>query len=363
MLSRGSGVSKLFSTQTKEQGQRSEDSSPSLRQQPMKQSHSQQSFDSAILDGSLPDESLSVDSDFSDNFVVLMDSESGMESMRPNNTPVGSRGSPAPGTEGGSSADLSSSLSQSTEDMSQDMSSVLLLILSGTACTMEAQGEDQVMAFQAQNLANVELGNVKQSDLLAGQLQGEPIQRQDGQTNRDTPALCMRAEMGPSAAQRSALAESLGFLDVRVQNCQADLLASTVANIGPFLEDEFSVDGQPMRLQVCNVTITMKDDGPRIYPTSPQPVPAKFVIDQLVLERGDDGFMRIKAEGADSKSSADVPVVGCNNPNSYNHVQQQCDRQTLESRLCDAQAALNQALEERERLLVEVRKYNPTFTL
>lgn len=44
-----------------------------------------------------------------------------MESMRPNNTPAGSRSSPAPGTEGGSSADLSSSLSQSTEDVSQDI--------------------------------------------------------------------------------------------------------------------------------------------------------------------------------------------------------------------------------------------------
>lgn len=47
--------------------------------------------------------------------------ESGMESMRPTSTPAGSRGSPAPGTEGGSSADLSSSLSQSIEDLSQDM--------------------------------------------------------------------------------------------------------------------------------------------------------------------------------------------------------------------------------------------------
>lgn len=52
---------------------------------------------------------------------VCFASESGMESMRPNNTTAGSRGSPAPGTEGGSSADLSSSLSQSTEDMSQDL--------------------------------------------------------------------------------------------------------------------------------------------------------------------------------------------------------------------------------------------------
>lgn len=52
--------------------------------------------------------------------VCIMFPESGLESMRPNNTPAGSRGSPAPGTEGGSSADLSSSLSQSTEDVSQD---------------------------------------------------------------------------------------------------------------------------------------------------------------------------------------------------------------------------------------------------
>lgn len=58
----------------REQVQRSEESSPSLRHQSMKPSQSQQSFDSAILDGSLTDENISIDSDFSDNFVVLMDS-------------------------------------------------------------------------------------------------------------------------------------------------------------------------------------------------------------------------------------------------------------------------------------------------
>lgn len=36
---------------------------------------------------------------------------------------------------------------------------------------------------------------------------------------------------------------------------------------------------------------------------------------------------------------------------------------TLESQLWDTQAALTQALTERERLLQEVRKYDPTFTL
>lgn len=62
----------------REHVQRSEESSPllaaSLRHQSMKQSPSQHSFDSAILDGSLPDETLSVDSDVGDGFFVLMDS-------------------------------------------------------------------------------------------------------------------------------------------------------------------------------------------------------------------------------------------------------------------------------------------------
>uniref|UniRef100_A0A3Q2P7B7 Bridge-like lipid transfer protein family member 3A n=1 Tax=Fundulus heteroclitus TaxID=8078 RepID=A0A3Q2P7B7_FUNHE len=278
MLSRGSGMSKLFSAQNP----RSEESSPSLRHQSLKHSHSQQSFDSAILDGSLPDENLSVDSDFSDNFVVLIDS-----------------------------AEL--------------QSSVLLLILSGTACTVEVQGEDQIVAVQAQNLTPVQMGNVRQSDILAGLVRG----------CRNSPALSLRAETGPSAAQRSAQNdESLGFLDVRLQDWQAELLASTVTSIGPFLEDEFSVDGQPVRLHLSNVTVTLKDDGPRIYPTAPQPVPARFIIDQMLLQRSDDGIMRIRGE-----------------------------EKTLETQLCDAQAALTQALSERERLLLEVRKYDPTFTL
>ncbi|XP_067448898.1 bridge-like lipid transfer protein family member 3A isoform X1 [Thunnus thynnus] len=369
MLSRGSGMSKLFSAQAKEQVQRSEEFSPSLaaslRHQSMKQSPSQHSFDSAILDGSLPDENLSVDSDASDNFVVIMDSESGMESMRLNSNLAGSRGSPAPGTDGGSSADLSSSLSQSTEDVSQDVSSVLLLIVRGTACTVEVKGEDQIVAVEAQNLSPVQMGNVRVSDLLAGLIQapGGPVQKQDRQGSRGSPAVLMRAEMGPSAARHSAMAESLGFLDMKVQDCQAELLASTVANIGPFLEDEFSVDGQPMKLHMSNVTITMKDDSPKIYPTAPQPVPSTFVVDQLLLERSDDGIMRLKAEGTDPKASAGVPVAEPDNPNSSCSVQQQRERQTLESKLSDAQVALTHALSDRDRLLLEVRKYDPTFTL
>lgn len=85
---------------------------------------------------------------------------------------------------------------------------------------------------------------------------GGPVQKDGG--SRSSPAVRVRAEMGPSAAGRSALADSSGFLDLRVQGCKAELLSSTVANIGPFLEDEFSVDGQPMKLHMRNISITIK---------------------------------------------------------------------------------------------------------
>ncbi|XP_054645481.1 bridge-like lipid transfer protein family member 3A isoform X2 [Dunckerocampus dactyliophorus] len=354
MLSRGSGMSKLFSPQPKEQVQCPEESTPSLaaslRHQMMKQSPSQNSFDSAILDGSLPDENLSVGSDVSDNFVVLMESDSCGDSAHFSNNPAGSRASPAPGTEGGSSADLSSSLSLSTEDVSPDISSVLLLILSGTACTMEVKGEDQVIAVQAQNLSSVQMGNVRVSDLLAGLIQ-VPVDKQNGQSIRGSPALCVRAETGPSAVRHADTTESLGTLNVRVQDCHAELLASTVANIGPFLEDEFSVDGQPIKLHLSNVTVTVKDDSPRVYPTAPQPTSATFIVDQLLLERSDDGIMRLKAEGP------------YNTNMSCCSVQKQSERQTLESKLSDTQLALTRALSDRDRLLLEIKKYDPKFSL
>uniref|UniRef100_A0A3Q4H8M7 Bridge-like lipid transfer protein family member 3A n=1 Tax=Neolamprologus brichardi TaxID=32507 RepID=A0A3Q4H8M7_NEOBR len=253
----------------REQVQRSEES----RQQSMKPSPSQHSFDSAILDGSLPDENLSVDSDISDSFVVLLDS---------------------------------------------------------------------VLCAFSEWFTNVPFF------FFCCAAPVLPVQKQSREGSSASPALSVRAEMGPAAARRSALAESLGFLDVRVQDCQAELLASTVTNIGPFLEDEFSVDGQPMQLHMSNVTITMKDDGPRIYPTAPQPVPATFIVDELVLERSDDGIMRVRGEQEKNLTNPLILLLQI---------------QPLESQLCEVQAALTQALREKERLLLEVRKYDPKFTL
>ncbi|KAJ0064408.1 hypothetical protein NL108_006419, partial [Boleophthalmus pectinirostris] len=355
MLSRGSGMSKLFSP-AKEPAQRSEESSPAPSVRSLKQSPSQHSFDSAILDGSLPDENLSVDSDLSDGFVVLIGS---VEPMRPNNTGInpGSRTSPALGTDGGSSADLSSSLSQSTEDVSQDMASAFVLTLSGIACTMEVKGEDQIVVAEAQNLVPVQLGNIRSSDILAGLVQVPIGVLQKQNKPRKVPAVTVRT----CAVEHSS--DCVSCMNLSLKDCHVELLSSTLANIGPFLEDEFAVDSQPLKLHMNNITITIKDDGPRIYPTAPQPVPATFVVDQLLLERGEDGILRVKGVVCNAPVSAAVSQNITSELNFSVTVSFILQNQTSEDQLSDVQAALTQALSERDRLLLEVRKYDPTFTL
>uniref|UniRef100_A0A8C8FSN9 UHRF1-binding protein 1 n=1 Tax=Oncorhynchus tshawytscha TaxID=74940 RepID=A0A8C8FSN9_ONCTS len=215
-MSRGSGMSKLFTTQAKEQ--RPEEGCPmaSLRLQSMKLSLSQYSFDSAILDGSLPDDHLSVDSDCSDN--ILMD--------------------------GNSSSKLHNIDAYCINS---------LLIYSdpcyGIACVADLKGEDLVVAVEVQHLTSRQMGNVRVSDLLARQMSGNL---------KSAPVVGMRIEMGPSAARHGPLSALVGHLELGVQGCRAELLASTLATLGPFLEDELSADVQPMKIRLDNVTITLK---------------------------------------------------------------------------------------------------------
>ncbi|XP_016353151.1 UHRF1-binding protein 1-like isoform X1 [Sinocyclocheilus anshuiensis] len=371
ILSRGSGMTKLFAPQNKEQSARPEESGPSmmgnLRLQSMKQSPSQNSCDSAILESSLADDGMSIDSDISENFVILMDSESGVESLRPNGAGVsGSCVSPAPGTEGGSSADLSSSLSQSTEDIAQDMVSVLVLCLSRMGCLTEMRGEDIVVALEAQELVPKQLGNHKVTDLLAGLALTQAGSSSPSaplspgpQSLYCPPAAALRMEMGPCAGRHSPLSKSVGFMEMCLTGCKAELLASTLNTLGPFLEDELSADPQPMRLWLRDTAITLKDDGPRVYPTTPQPVPVLFSLDGIVLERLDDGILSLRP----AQSQSGIETGGDKDRAGQSCFRAEEKNKSLESRLADVQSALEKALSDRERLLQEVMNHNPSFTL
>ncbi|KAI5095570.1 UHRF1-binding protein 1 [Silurus meridionalis] len=328
MLSRGSAMSKIFSTQSREP----DDSA--LRLPPLKHSLSQSSCDSMLMDTSVADDGLSLDSDTSENFVILTDSES----ARPNGTPVHSVR-----TDGGSSADLSSSLSHSTEDMSQDMVCVLLVSVRAVRSLMELRGQDAVVAMEVRSVTPKQLGNQRVVDLQtlshgALSLPMSPVSR--------APVVCLRMEAGPGAGRHCCTAESTGFVEVCVHGCEAELLTSTINTLGPFMEDELNSEGQPIRISIHNTRITLKDDGPRVYPTAPQAVPISFVLDGLVLERLDDAILTVRRGQLDK---------ACCGPEG--------DDKALRAELADVHSALSSALSDRERLLQEIRKYDPSFTI
>uniref|UniRef100_A0A8C1Q1B2 UHRF1 binding protein 1 n=1 Tax=Cyprinus carpio TaxID=7962 RepID=A0A8C1Q1B2_CYPCA len=181
--------------------------------------------------------------------------------------------------------------------------SVLVLCLSRIGCLTEKCGEDIVVALEAQELVPKQHGNHKVTDLLAGM-----ALTQAGSSSPSAPlspgpcslscppAAALRMEMGPRARRHSPLSESMGFIEMCLTGCKAELLASTLNTLAPFLEDELSADPQPMRLCLRDTAFTLKDDGPRVYPTAPQPVPVLFSLDGIVLERMDDGILSLRCE-------------------------------------------------------------------
>lgn len=98
----------------------------------MKRTVSQQSFDGVSLDSSGPEDRISVDSDGSDSFVMLLESESGPESVPPgslSNVPdnAGVQGSPLVNDYGQGSPAANSSVSPSGEDLVLHPVSVVVL--------------------------------------------------------------------------------------------------------------------------------------------------------------------------------------------------------------------------------------------
>ncbi|NXE40253.1 URFB1 protein, partial [Ptilorrhoa leucosticta] len=103
------------------------------------------------------------------------------------------------------------------------------------------------------------------------------------------PEVCLRLESGPCAAAHSPLAERNGFLQMLLHSRSTELCTSCLTSLGPFLEDEIIPEVIPMEIEVVDAKITLKDDSPPVYPTSPGPVPITLAVDHVVVRRRDDG--------------------------------------------------------------------------
>ncbi|NXM35634.1 URFB1 protein, partial [Oxyruncus cristatus] len=188
------------------------------------------------------------------------------------------------------------------------------------------------------------------------------------------PELCLRLEGGPAAAAHSPLAEQNGFLRVLLRGCDTQLCMSSLTSLGPFLEDEIIPEVIPMEIEVVDAKITMQDDSPRVYPTSPGPVPITLAVDHIVVRRKDDGVFYLTApQGKDSRkeekpvsapegqkapaeSVLAAPAAGTRGLQLKQVPELQRELQTMKLALAEANM-------DKAHLLQEIRKYNPLFQL
>ncbi|NXL95144.1 URFB1 protein, partial [Alectura lathami] len=188
------------------------------------------------------------------------------------------------------------------------------------------------------------------------------------------PELCLRLESGPSAAVHSPLAVQNGFLQMLVHSYTAELVMSFLTNLGPFLEDELIPEVIPMEIEVVDAKITLKDDSPRVYPTSPGPVPITLAIDHVIVKRRDDGVFYLTAPQGEGPLKLEKPVLGLQEqrapaecvlaaPTGGIRGLQLKEVPELQRELQTMKIALAEANMDKARLLQEIRKYDPLFQL
>ncbi|XP_048353365.1 UHRF1-binding protein 1 isoform X1 [Sphaerodactylus townsendi] len=346
----------------------------------MKKTASQHSFDTSSLDGSGPEDRLSLDSDGSDGFVMLMDAESSLDPLTPGHLPqilvdADNRTSPVADEERESTY-INSSASQSGDDSNPQPLSVLILKMNEVNCVIETKGEDMALALQIMEVTPEHLGNIRmwqylQSD-YAGDLNLEsPAKKETDQTQ---PEMCLRFEIGPGAAVHSPLAVRNGFFHMIIHSYHKELLTSFLTKLGPFLEDEVIPEVIPLKIEIIDAKITLKDDSPQVYSTSHGPAPIILEADHIIVCCNDDGVFFITAAKEEASSVQKSPKkhlkkqrialekISTASTAADDELQLK-EVPALERELQVTKNALAEANRDKEHLLQEIRKYNPLFQL
>ncbi|XP_078053925.1 bridge-like lipid transfer protein family member 3A isoform X2 [Mustelus asterias] len=372
-------------------------SSTKLRFLNMKRTNSQHSLDTPSLDGSLTEDRLSVDSDSSEKYVLLLDAESGQESL-PQDTSIhltagmGSNQSLTECVDGEHRAEgfhkpstMTSSSTHSEDDSNAEQASVFLLRIFDLNCGIDIRDDDLSVSVQAKEVIPDQLGNVGVQHFLSSRTTGFQKACQL-ESDRTQPAVCLRFESGPHSAVHSPLAVKNGFLQFHINDYNAELLMSSLTNLGPFLEDEIIPEVIPMKIELFDCRITLKDDGPRLYSTSPGPIPINLNVDHLVVQRVDDGTFCIRALQAGQDQTVleklenhlvtsgshqiKLGLMKTGGMQSLPEGQSSSDlgittdkdmNELLRQELANVKEALTKANQDRERLLHEIKKLNPDF--
>ncbi|KAJ8269165.1 hypothetical protein COCON_G00117720 [Conger conger] len=197
-----------------------------------------------------------------------------------------------PNAEGAPSPDTVSAASQSIDEPVKDLVSVLVLKVHSVCGALEVQGESAAVSLQVGQVVPTQLGNVSVRQYLSTRsLGGAPGVSTVGGKAR--PEVQVRLETGPRAGARSPLAAHSGFLHCQLQDFRSNFLMSSLRNLGHFLQDDSASSILPMQIDIRDMHVNLKDDGPRDNPSDVEPTPITVHIDNLVIYRQDDGSFSI----------------------------------------------------------------------
>ncbi|XP_018416102.1 PREDICTED: UHRF1-binding protein 1 [Nanorana parkeri] len=287
-----------------------------------------QSFDTVSLEGF---DVLSLDSETTENFLLKLDAElaANVETAL-------------------SDQDTTS---QSTEG--PEPHQILTLALHNVTSVTRVLGEDVSVTVQALDLSCAQ----KAEDLkgLVASIPGTPP------ASMSTPRVTLYFDLGPTAASFSPLAVRNGFLQLLIQDFCSTIPVSALTHLGPFLEDEKIPEILPMIIQVNNSKITLHDDGPRLYPSPISPEPVAFSLNNLKVQRKEDGVFCLIGEESPDPVSRDTHPSFVHISNSSEALPKSIE--VLQQELLAARAKLEQQKQQEERLLQEIRKYNPLFNI
>ncbi|XP_022350890.1 UHRF1-binding protein 1-like isoform X2 [Enhydra lutris kenyoni] len=256
----------------------------------MKRSSSQTSLDTISLDSMILEEQL-LESDGSDTHIFL---EKGIKkNMTTNYQSLAENANASANLQnfGETSPDAISTNSEGAQE-NQDLMSVVVFKITGVNGEIDIRGEDMEICLQVDQVTPDQLGNISLRHYLCNRPVGSD--HKSVIHSKSSPEITLRFESGPGAVIHSLLAEKNGFLQCHIENFSTEFFTSSLTNIQHFLEDETVATVMPMKIQVSNTKINLKDDSPRSSTISLEPAPVTVHIDHLVVERNDDGSFHIR---------------------------------------------------------------------